>query len=128
MMLRYVMGRTFARQAPEVPADATPAGPAVVKLDVEVEVVSVDDVKGVVVLRVPPYDLAKYNRLSVVRAYLVPVSDPAPATADDFVASAYPFVSEDVSAIQTGGEGVLQLPVVPAGDYVGQLVLGFEVA
>lgn len=130
--LRWVMGPSFSGHFGKPPAIPT-LGPAVVpgadapaRLDVQVEITGVDEDNGKVGISIPPYELAKYNRLVQVRAYLVPLKDSPPADAPGFFASSYQYAEGDVGQIQVGVKANLNLPDVPEDDYVGQLVLGFE--
>jgi hypothetical protein len=118
---RYVLGPAFnAAPAPVVPP-TPPAG----KTDVSVALGAVDNVGWTVTVTLPAYSLTTSNQLMEVRAYLAPAGSTLPPDAASWVASANPVTVEDVSTVQSGGDDVIPLPAVPAGAYLGQILLGF---
>jgi len=123
-LLRAVFGPSFGatRAIPVVP----PPPDRPIRVDSSIELVSVDPDTWTVGLKVPPYDLATHNLLAEVRVYLLSPGAGRPGTAQDYLASSYPFESVDLRPVQNGADVVVPLPEVDPGDYFGQIVLLFD--
>jgi hypothetical protein len=130
--MRFVFGPSLGTLSfPAPPADpASPGDPTAPapKADVLGSLVSYDQTAAT--LAFPAYDPATAAAPDETRVYLLPVGMPIPRTEDEWVASGASFGS---NSTPVPPEGVSAYPVeyprslLPAGDYIGQVVFGFNV-
>lgn len=127
---RYTLGPGFGFTV----AAPAPTPPPTGKADVAITVIGVDQSANVLKIQVPAYDPAANNVLLQVVAFLVPAGATPPADAHGYITSSLASVAADLSgniaALQaSGGEIDIPLPTapaIPAGQYVGQIILGFD--
>lgn len=115
--MRYVLGPGFGPVTVASPDEPRPAD----KPDAIPTIGSVD--AQTVTLQFPSAADA-FVFPSEVRNYLIPSGSPLPATVDDYLASSLP-VSIDLFPADGRDTISFGLPIVPPGDYLGQVVLGF---
>jgi hypothetical protein len=103
------------------------ATPAAKRDDVIGRVVSWDAEK--VILEFDPVDETKQQYPAESRVYLLPVGYPAPATPDDWIGYGLSFgvSNAPIDPVTGAGEYAIAMPSAPPGDYLAQVVHGFEV-
>jgi hypothetical protein len=123
--MRYVLSSVRLDLAPpgsDAPAP-TEGPPTSGKTDVDVT--SLGIVGQTLTVQIPAQNPAVNNLMGDLRAYVMPVTDQAPADAIGYLASQYPFVALDPTPYQAnGGNAQLNLPDATVPSAV-QLVLGF---
>ena len=79
-----------------------------------------------IVLNFPPYSADAANVPAETRIYFLPSGQTTPGTADEWIASAYPFSVTNAPIDPAGNAAyTLPAPVAPVGDYVGQVIHGY---
>lgn len=121
--MRYVLGPNFQANAAVATAPADPN--AHVLADVEVTLKGVDAKAWTCAIGIPAYDPATHAKLAEIRVYLAPEGGTLPADGPGWVASPHPVQVADVAGVVAGADAAIPLPAVKAGNYMGQVVLGF---
>lgn len=114
-----------AVDAQGVPVSATPV---VAKVDPIPELSGVDTEAEPLAVRfnLPAYDLATSNKLVTITVVVVPKGHGEPSDVEGWLGSSYPKGSLDVSANQSGGAIAVEVPGLPDGEFVGQVLFTFD--
>jgi hypothetical protein len=110
------------------PAAEASAEEPIAKTDPQVAFVGATP-EGEFTFALPAYDLQRSNRINAIHVVLVPEGSGFPDSAEDAVdpsKTPYPAFKTDASALQAGGQLVVDVSAAPAAVYGALAIVEFE--